>query len=139
MTGNVTPSGAPGRRRGRNRRAQRGGARLKAIIWTVILAAFVYTCYKIIPIYFANYQLEDDLRQEALYSLGKYNDDAMRVRVFNIMQKDKVAADKDSIHILQNDARGLKILVDYTVPVDLMVYQLNLHFAPSTDNQSLVQ
>ena len=120
-------------------RGERGASRLKIIFWTGLLAAFIYVCYKTIPIYFSNYQLQDDLRQEALYSLGKYNDDAERTRIFAIMQKDDVAADKDAIRLLQNDSRGLKIQVDYTVPVDLVVYTWNMHFTPSSDNQALVQ
>ncbi len=120
-------------------RSARGGVRLRVVIWTAILVAFVYISIKIIPPYFANYQFEDDLRQEALFSLGKYNDEAIRDRIFQEMQRRGVDATKDSIHIQQNDVRGLKILVDYTVIVDLMVYDLHLHFTPSTDNQSLVQ
>jgi hypothetical protein len=117
----------------------RGGSRLRVIVWTALLAAFAYTSYKIIPPYFANYQFEDDLRQEALFSIGKFNDDTIKDHVFKEMQSRGVDATKDSIHIQQNDARGLKLSVDYTVSVDLMLYTLHLHFTPSSNNQSLVQ
>ena len=116
-----------------------GGSRLRVVIWTALLVAFAYTSYKIIPPYFANYQLEDDLRQEALFSIGKFNDEMERDRIFKLMQTRGVDATKEAIHIQQNDSRGLKILVDYTVPVDLVVYNLQLHFTPSSNNQSLVQ
>ncbi len=109
------------------------------IIWLVFFGAFVYCSYKIIPPYFANYQFEDDLHDEALYSIGKYNDDVIRDHVFREMQARGVDATKDAIHIQQNDARGLKISVDYTIDVDLIVYTWHLHFTPSTNNQSLVQ
>jgi hypothetical protein len=33
--------------------------------------------------------------------------------------------------------RRVSIIVDYTVPVDLMVYTLKLHFTPSAENLSL--
>jgi hypothetical protein len=117
----------------------RGGSRLRVVIVTALLAAFAYTCYKIIPPYFANYQLEDDVRQEALYSMGKYSNDTIRDRVFKEMQSRGVDATKDAIHIQQNDSRGLNILVDYTITVNLLVYDLHLHFTPSSNNQSLVQ
>lgn len=117
----------------------RGGSRLRLVVWTAILVALVYGSYKVIPPYFANYQFEDDLHQEGLFSIGKYNDDVLRERIFKDMQARDVDATKDAIHIQQNDARGLKVLVDYTVTVDLMVYNLQLHFTPSTNNQSLVQ
>jgi hypothetical protein len=31
----------------------------------------------------------------------------------------------------------VKISMDYTIPVDLLVYQLNLHFTPSSENKAL--
>jgi hypothetical protein len=117
----------------------RGGSRLRLVVWTAILVALVYTSYKVIPPYFANYEFEDDLHQEGLFSLGKYSDDALRERIFKDMQARGVDATKEDIHIQQNDSRALKVLVDYTVTVDLMVYDLKLHFTPSTNNQSLVQ
>jgi hypothetical protein len=120
-------------------RGERGAIRLKVVFWTAILAALIYVSIKIIPPYFANYQLEDDLHEEALFSLGKFNDDTVRDRVFKKMQIRGVEATKDNIRILQNDVRGLKIMVDYTVNVDLKIYDLHLHFTPSSDNQSLVQ
>jgi hypothetical protein len=123
----------------RRMRSARGAIRLRVVVWTAILAALVYISFKIIPPYYSNYQLEDDLHEEALFSLGKYNDDTVRDRVFQKMKIHGIDATKESIHIQQNDVRGLKILVDYTVTVDLKVYDLHLHFTPSSDNQSLVQ
>jgi hypothetical protein len=117
----------------------RGASRLRVVVVTALLVAFAYTSYKIIPPYFANYQLEDDIHQESLFSIGKFNDDAIKDHVFKEMQSRGVDATKEAIHIQQNDARGLKILVDYTVTVDLLVYDLHLHFTPSSNNQSLVQ
>ncbi len=117
----------------------RGGSRLRAVVWTAILVALLYVSYKVIPPYFANYEFEDDLHQEGLFSMGKYSNDQLRDRIFKEMQARDVDATADDIHIQQNDSRGLKVLVDYTVTVDLTVYNLQLHFTPSTNNQSLVQ
>jgi len=117
----------------------RGGSRLRVVVWTAILVAIIYVSFKVIPPYFANYEFEDDLHQEGLFSLGKYNDDQIRDRVFKEMQARGVDATKDDIKIQQNDSKALKILVDYTITVDLLVYDLKLHFTPSTNNQSLVQ
>jgi hypothetical protein len=119
--------------------SERGGSRLRVIIVTALIVAFVYVSYKIIPPYFANYQFEDDLRQEALFSIGEFDNDTIREHVFKEMQARGVDATKDTIHIQQNDSRGLKLSVDYTVAVDLTVYTLHLHFTPSSNNQSLVQ
>jgi len=31
----------------------------------------------------------------------------------------------------------VKIAIDYTVPVDLLVYHFDLHFTPSSENKAL--
>ena len=40
------------------------------------------------------------------------------------------------LRIWRGDSSGGD-LVDYTVPVDLLVYQMNLHFTPSSENKNL--
>jgi hypothetical protein len=32
----------------------------------------------------------------------------------------------------------VKISLDYTVPVDLLVYHIDLHFTPESENKSIV-
>ncbi|HEV3220342.1 MAG TPA: hypothetical protein VGZ48_11265 [Candidatus Acidoferrales bacterium] len=117
----------------------RGASRMRVIVWTLLFAALLYVSFKIIPPYFANYEFEDDLRQEALFSLGKFNNETVIDRVFKELQAREIDATKESIHIQENDSRALKINVDYTVIVDLKVYDLHLHFTPSSSNESLVQ
>jgi hypothetical protein len=44
---------------------------------------------------------------------------------------------KDEIKVLAS-ASLVRISVDYTVPVDLMVYKMELHFTPSSENKSIL-
>lgn len=119
------------------RTGSRGGARLKAIIWLLILGAAVYVCYKVIPIYLNNYQLEDRMQTEARFAVvNRKSEEAIRDVVYREIQERDIPARREDIRV-QSTQRNVHISVDYTVTVDLRVYQLHLHFTPTVDAQAL--
>lgn len=121
-------------------RGQRGSAKLRALVWTLVLLAGFYVCVKVTPPYFANYELEDWLNGNMILFMGKsMTNDELTAAVLKEMSAEGIPATKDNVKILQNNSRGLNVQVDYNVNVDLSVYQLNLHFTPHTNTQSLVQ
>ncbi len=117
---------------------QRGGARLKAIFWTAVLVAVCYSGFKVVPAYFANYQLQDKLQTEARFAVVNHrSDEDLRNVVFKEIQDQDIPARREDIKILENTQRAVRISVDYTVPVDLKVYHFDLHFTPSAENRAL--
>lgn len=120
--------------------SERGAARLRALIWLAILLAFLFCSYKLVPPYFANYQLQDWLRtRSTFYVVKPQSDDAIKTELLAYMQQLGIPADKDNIKITSNSSRSVIIQVDYTVTVDFIVYQTQLHFTPTGDGESLVQ
>lgn len=124
----------------RNTRSQRGSAKARALAWTLVILAFIFVSWKVIPPYFANYELEDWLNGNILAFMGKSipNED-LTAAVLKEMAAEGIEGTKDNVKILQNNSRGLNVQVDYNVTVDLTVFQMNLHFTPHTDSQQLVQ
>jgi Domain of unknown function (DUF4845) len=121
-------------------RGQHGGGRLRALLFTAALAAFVFFCYKVIPPYFANYQLEDWLKaQIPFFMVNHTTDEALYNSILKEMHNDGIEVTRDNIKIVQNNANGINVQIDYSVKVDLLVYQWNLHFTPQMNSQSLVQ
>jgi hypothetical protein len=121
-------------------RGQRGSAKLRALGWTLVLLVLLYVCIKVTPPYFANYELEDWLNGNILAFMGKnISNEDLTAAVLKEMSAEGIPGTKDNVKILQNNSRGLNVQVDYNVTVDLSVYQLNLHFTPHTNSQSLVQ
>jgi hypothetical protein len=124
----------------RVRDGQHGGGTLRAIIWTAILLAFVFVCYKIIPPYYANYQFEDWLKTQVPFLMVNHTtDDALVAAIIKEMKSEGVTVTKENIKILQNTSQGINVQIDYNVPVDLIVYSTNLHFTPAMNSQALVQ
>jgi hypothetical protein len=48
----------------------------------------------------------------------------------------EIPATKDNIKVTAGTQR-VTISVDYTVPVDIFFYHVDLHFTPSSENKSL--
>jgi hypothetical protein len=121
-------------------RGQRGGGKLRAIVWTLILAAFVFVCAKVIPPYYSNYQFEDWLKTQVPFLMVNHTtDESLQAAIIKELANDGVTVTKDNIKIIQNNPRGINVQIDYSVKVDLMFYQLNLHFTPEMNSQALVQ
>src|SRR5579864_6481059 len=91
-------------------RGQRGGARIRALIWTAFLLAFLFVCYKVIPPYFANYQLEDWLKtQIPFYMVNHTTDEALYASIIKEMRSEGIEVTKDNIKIVQNNPNGINV------------------------------
>ena len=93
--------------------------------------------YKILPAYVAEYQLADKMQEQARYAnVNRYSEDQVRDNIFKVVQDLDIPVKREEIKVVATQAM-VKIDIEYTVPVDLLVYHLNLHFTPSSENKSL--
>ncbi len=118
-------------------RAQRGAGKLKALIVTAILVFGVYAGFKLVPPYSAEYQLNDKIQEIARFGVvERKTEEQIRESVFKTIQDLDIPATRDNIKVTASTSK-VAILVDYTVPVDLLFYHVDLHFTPSSENKSL--
>jgi hypothetical protein len=118
-------------------RSQRGGGTIKAILWTAILIYGAFVAYKILPAYVAEYQLADKMQEQARFSIvNRYSEEQVRDNIFKVVKDLEIPVKREEIKVVAN-SDVVKISMDYTIPVDLLVYQLNLHFTPSSENKNL--
>jgi hypothetical protein len=124
--------------RQRRTRAQRGGGKLKAIAVTAIVLFVVYSTYKLLPPYMAEYQLSDKMQEEARFAVvNRYTEEQVREAIFKEAQELEIPIKKEEIKVLASPS-VVRISVDYTVPVDLLIYKMEVHFTPSSENKSLL-
>jgi hypothetical protein len=118
-------------------RSQRGEGKLKAIIVTAILIMGVMAGVKVIPPYVAEYQLNDKIQEIARFGIVNHDsEESIKDKVFKTMEDLEIPATKDNIKVTAGSSR-VTIAVDYTVPVDILFYHVDLHFTPSSENRSL--
>lgn len=129
----------PRRHTGAHRCArERGEGRAKAIMGTLLLAMFVYTCFKVAPAYMNDYQLKDKMEQEARFAVvNRKSEEDLREIIFREIQELNIPAKKEDIKI-DLGGRGVKISLDYVVPLDLIFYHGEMHFSPSSESKPLV-
>jgi hypothetical protein len=118
-------------------RPQHGAGTIKAILWTVLLIYGAFVAYKILPAYVAEYQLADKMQEQARFAVvNRYPEEQIRDTIFKVIKDLEIPVKREDIKILASQ-EVVRIACDYTVPVDLLVYQLNLHFTPSSENKNL--
>jgi cell division protein FtsL len=123
--------------RGIWRPSERGEGKFKAILVTLIIAVGVYVAFKIVPAYVNNYQLKDKMQEIARFSVVNHEtEEQVRDQVFKEIDDLRLPVRREDIKVTALQKR-VTIEVDYTIPVDLQVYQTELHFANNADNASL--
>ncbi len=128
---------SPTQKHMRGKRAQRGEGKLKAIIVTAILAIGVIAAWKVVPPYSAEYQLADKIQEIARFAVvNRQTEEQIRETVFKTIQDLEIPAKREDIKVTASTSK-VTILVDYTVPVDILMYHVDLHFTPSSENKSL--
>jgi|SRR5271155_1810563 len=101
--------------------------RIKTLLGLVIVAGIIIYCVMFVPVYFNNYQFQDEV-----VSLAKFGGDRSELSLrADIMKK----AVEHSIPIMENDvvisrANGVtSVEIEYDVTIDLQVKQYVLHFS----------
>jgi len=119
------------------RNTDSGKGYAKAFFWLLVLLFLGYTSVKVIPLYINNYQLQNYLvEQTPFWVTQRASSDVVRARVLAKAQELDLPISKDDVQVEANQARVV-VSIDYTIPVNLLVYTLNLHFTPHSENRAL--
>jgi hypothetical protein len=119
--------------------AERGGAKLNLVITLVILGAMAFAAVKIVPVYFANYQMQDSMNSESRFALTGYPKKGPSDVQDDILKKAQdlgIPAKRDDIVVLMDNG-SVSITLDYSVTIDLAVYQWTHQFHAHADNHSI--
>jgi hypothetical protein len=119
------------------RRLERGEGKLKGIIIIVVVVLAIYSAFKILPAYVNDYQLSDKMKEQARFAVvNRYSEEQIRENIFKVVQDLDIPAKREDIKIVANNSI-VKISMQYAVPVDLLMYHMELHFTPSSENKAL--
>ena len=125
------------RRAPAHRPSERGEGKLKAFLFLVVVVLIIYSAWKIVPAYVSDYQLSDKMQEQARYAVvNRYSEEQIRDNVFKVMQDLEIPAKREALKVTATNS-VVKISLEYTVPVDLLVFHMELHFAPSSENKAL--
>jgi hypothetical protein len=118
-------------------RHQRGEGKFKTILFLLFFASMIFIGFRTVPAYVAEYQLADKMQESARFAVvTRQNEDQIRESIYKVVQDLEIPAKKEDIKITSTNSL-VTIAIDYNVPVDLLFYQTEMHFSPSSANKSL--
>lgn len=121
----------------RTRDLQRGGSRVKLFLTLALLGSMIFAGIKVLPIYVNNYQMQDAIESEARFAIGnRLGAKDIRDNIWKKVNEIGIPADEDSLKVTANQG-AVQISLDYSVPVDLLVYKFTLDFHDHADNRSI--
>jgi hypothetical protein len=114
---------------------------LKLVLGFGVMAALVLAGVKVIPPFFANYELEDAIKTEATQSTySTRTEDDIRESIIKQARSYDIALTPKQVHVTRVGSFGqgtLSIDAEYSVPVDLPGYSTTLQFHPSSQNKGV--
>lgn len=122
----------------RARDGERGGGNLKAVVWTAILAAFIYVAAMTVPVLVNEYQFQDSLQDIARFaSVNHRNEAQIKQAVLDEAGKQDLPVQPEDVKV-EGSGGNVHINVDYSVTIDLKFYQWTLNFHPAANNAALL-
>jgi len=115
-------------------RSQRGGSKINLLMTLCLIGGMVFVALKIFPPYVTNYQLQDMMQSEVRFAVtNRKTADDVQADVWRKIQELGIPAKQDAITVT-SDQGLVGITVNYSVPIDLIVYQYNMQFHLHSDN-----
>jgi hypothetical protein len=111
--------------------------KIKGFLFLAVIAAGFYVAWNMIPPYFNNYQLQDDLDDIARRnSYTQTNEDGVRQIVINKARQNDVTLKPEQITVTRGPD-GLGISVHYSVHLDMVVRPVDLDFTAVSINKRI--
>ena len=119
------------------RAVERGSARLKTLIWLIIFGASIYAGIKIVPVLVTEYQFQDFMEQTARFgTVNRTSAETISKQVMDDAQENDIPLKAEDLHVTAQSG-FVDIKADYSVTVDLNLYQWTLNFHPEAGNKPL--
>jgi hypothetical protein len=118
--------------------SEEGKGSAGCIFALVLMAIFLFIAFKVGPAYYNNSSFKGDVTQ-ATGRIGARSskEDVVIQSLIQLAEKNKIRLKKENIKIRRFSGQIL-IEIDYTVPVDLIILQHDLHFTIKTESFTLV-
>lgn len=110
------------------------------VITLLIVGFLAFTAIEVVPVYVNAYQFQDSMQSEARFALSGYpikNPDDIRNDLWQKAQDLSIPLGSKAVIRVTEVQQDVEINVDYSVPVDLKVYQFTLQFHPHADNHTI--
>jgi hypothetical protein len=121
----------------RDRNPERGGSGVKLFLLLVLLGSMIFAGFRVLPVYIDNYQIQDAVQSEARFAIGnRLLAKDVRADVLKKINEIGIPATEDDLKVTATPG-SVQITLDYSVPIDLLVYKYTKDFHIYADNRSI--
>jgi len=111
--------------------------KLKGLLFLAVVVGGIYVAWNMIPPYFNNYKLQDDLDDIARrVSYTQTSDEGVKQIVINKAKSDDVTLKEEQITVARG-SEGLSISVHYSIHLDMVVHPVDLDFTANSLNKRI--
>jgi hypothetical protein len=114
---------------------------MKLVLGVAVLLGLGLLGIKVVPPFFANYQIEDAIKTEATQSTySARSEDDVRESIIKQARSLDIALTPKQVHVTRVGSYGtgtLSIDAEYSVPIELPGYSTSLDFHPSSTNKGV--
>jgi hypothetical protein len=112
---------------------------MKLVFGVAAIILAIYLGVEFVPPYYANYEFEDSLKNEALFGTNNATtEDMIRDNVYKKAQQLEIPIAKEAIVVRKTGTMGtgsVSIDAPYTVHLDLIAFPTDLRFDSSSTNK----
>ncbi|MFQ5662345.1 MAG: hypothetical protein ACE5HL_00735 [Terriglobia bacterium] len=106
----------------------RGGSRLSLLLALLITAALIVGAVRIIPVYVRSYDFREAVRNQARFArVNRKPPEVIRDELLKKAQSLELPVRREQIRVGLAPG-GVRIEAHYVVPVDLIIYKMDLSF-----------
>ncbi len=110
---------------------------IKSLVGVLIVVAGMYLAWKVFPIYYANFEFQDFVDEQARIESYSNHTEPEIAEVMAKKARDlDIPLTADQVKV-QKQGTDLTINTEYTVRVDVPVYPFDLHFNVGTKNHRI--
>ena len=111
------------------------------VLGIAVFAAVVLVGFKVVPVYFSNYEFEDALKNDALQATySTHSEEEIRTAIIKRARDFDIDLTAKQVHVARTGLNGtgsISVDVEYSVPINLPGYSTVLEFHPSTQNKGV--
>ena len=111
---------------------QRGEGRVGCIFWVAVLVIAVFASWKLIPVKVNNAELVDYMTEVAQFQSAQKPPEELKKMIIARAGELWIPLTKENVTVIRNGDR-IRMTLDYTDPVDLLVFTYNWHFHHELD------
>jgi hypothetical protein len=105
-----------------------GRGLIGCMLAVVLLVVAIYLGIVLVPIYYQNFNFENDVKTTASRAGSRFFDNEKIIKeILALAKKDEIRITKENIRV-DRFAGQLHIFVNYSVPVDFIIFERDLNF-----------